>query len=119
MASSLKDRNSLRSNSLSFLTGVSLSLFYASKMRTGVVLYSCHNACHVETELCCDTSFRLQRLLDRDIEKPLNDNRQESISINGISLGFIRNIAFFTLVFYKIAADIPLCFHKKHVSLQA
>ena len=36
MPSSLKDRNSLRSNSLSFLTGVSLSLFYASKMRTGV-----------------------------------------------------------------------------------
>ena len=32
MASSLKDRNSLRSNSLSFLTGVCLSLFYASKM---------------------------------------------------------------------------------------
>ena len=36
MASSLKDRNSLRSNSLSFLTGVCLSLFYASKMRTGI-----------------------------------------------------------------------------------
>ena len=52
MASSLKDRNSLCSNSLSFLTGVCLSLFYASKMRTGVVSYSCHNACHVGTKLC-------------------------------------------------------------------
>ena len=39
MPSSLKDRNSLCSNSLSFLTGVSLSLFYASKMRTGCVAY--------------------------------------------------------------------------------